>query len=689
MVKSSTQSIKSGRATPNERSMTPTKNQSRSQSRRVSVAQSLHKAYGEVKKKGLYNAIPTRYVVVFVAALANTISYTMRTNMSVTIVAMVNHTTSSSDHGNSCPVPDDGSGSSGPEVEGQFHWDETMQGHILGSFYYGYIATNINGGQLADMFGARWLCGIVTLISAIFTLLTPVVARWDVNALILLRVGTGLCQGVLTPAIYSLLAYWIPKNERGLVLALIQVGGNLGAVVSTIFSGFLCKYGFDGGWPSVFYIFGIIGLCCFALWMICIYDSPDQHPRIHDDELLMIKLNVSTVNTKNSKNKKTVPWIAIMTSMPVWAISVAKFCGAWGNLMLMSKLPSYLKSVLHVSIQNNGYITSAVYIALSISLTGFGFISDYIGQKKLVSDTLSRKIFETIALVGPAICLIIIPQLGCSLTGLVTLLIVAMVIFGLNAGGDKPVVVDIAPDHSGTIYGITNAIASLPGILSPLVVGFLINLKSGIEGWNLVFYSAAGVYIFGMLFFLVFATAKPQPWGTMPRSRRATAYSRYSGNSRIASRAASRGPSRKATFLEANGSRAPSRRATFRQQQQQQSNTNSHLSSAVTTPHQGRKTVQTDPEAANNGDIYTIDLNKAVNKQLQQQLSDRIEGAPLPEDRAQAATAEVLDYEYRGDFEFDEDFDDDMDEEYLDEEEEKAHRLQFFRERRFSVFPIS
>lgn len=204
-----------------------------------------------------------------------------------------------------------------------------------------------------------------------------------------------------------------------------------------------------------------------------------------------------------------------------------------------------------------------------------------------------------------------------------------------------------------------------------------------------MFYSAAGVYIFGMLFFLVFATAKPQPWGTLPRSRRATAYSRYSANSRIASRAASRGPSRKATFLEANGSRVPSRRTTFRQQQ---SSTNSRMGSAVTTPHQGRKavqTVQTDPEAANNGEIYTIDLNNAVNKQLQQQLSDRIEGAPAPEDRAQAATAEVLDYDYMDDLEFDEDFDYDNDEEYLDEEEEKAHRLQFFRERRFSVFPIS
>ena len=58
------------------------------------------------------------------------------------------------------------------------------------------------------------------------------------------------------------------------------------------------------------------------------------------------------------------------------------------------------------------------------------------------------------------------------------MLVVAMIIFGLNAGGDKPVVVDIAPDHSGTIYGITNAIASLPGILSPLVVGFMISTVS-------------------------------------------------------------------------------------------------------------------------------------------------------------------------------------------------------------------
>ena len=34
------------------------------------------------------------------------------------------------------------------------------------------------------------------------------------------------------------------------------VGTNIGSVVTFSASGFLCERGFDGGWPSIFYIFG-------------------------------------------------------------------------------------------------------------------------------------------------------------------------------------------------------------------------------------------------------------------------------------------------------------------------------------------------------------------------------------------------------------------------------------------------
>ena len=160
----------------------------------------------------------------------------MRTNMSVTIVAMVNES-SSGGHGESCLVDslidnqthrtDDQMVSDLKRIsndddysqEGEFNWDETMQGHILGSYYYGYIVTNINGGQLADRFGPRWLCGMVTLISAVLTLVTPFVARWDVYGLILLRVFTGLCQ--VSVSIRSIF-YWIPflRHNKGYLSSL-------------------------------------------------------------------------------------------------------------------------------------------------------------------------------------------------------------------------------------------------------------------------------------------------------------------------------------------------------------------------------------------------------------------------------------------------------------------------------------
>lgn len=122
----------------------------------------------------------------------------------------------------------------------------------------------------------------------------------------------------------------------------------------------------------MFYIFGICGMLSFILWMYTIYNTPDQHPRILNNELLEIKLNVNVTNAKGGHSKKQVPWLAIMTSIPVWAISVAKFCGAWGNLMLMSKLPSYLKSILHISIQNVIFcIFFFLYFYYSILLSFF------------------------------------------------------------------------------------------------------------------------------------------------------------------------------------------------------------------------------------------------------------------------------------------------------------------------------
>ena len=43
-------------------------------------------------------------------------------------------------------------------------------------------------------------------------------------------------------------------NDIG--ISVCTAGQYVGSIVSLPLSAVLCKYGFDGGWPSVFYVFG-------------------------------------------------------------------------------------------------------------------------------------------------------------------------------------------------------------------------------------------------------------------------------------------------------------------------------------------------------------------------------------------------------------------------------------------------
>lgn len=63
---------------------------------------------------------------------------------------------------------------------------------ILGAFFYGYVITQIPGGYLAEKYGGKWLFGLGTLVTAFFTLLTPVAAKAGLSSFIAVRLLEGL-----------------------------------------------------------------------------------------------------------------------------------------------------------------------------------------------------------------------------------------------------------------------------------------------------------------------------------------------------------------------------------------------------------------------------------------------------------------------------------------------------------------
>ncbi|KAB7503789.1 putative transporter, partial [Armadillidium nasatum] len=62
-----------------------------------------------------------------------------------------------------------------------------------------------------------------------------------------------------------------------------------GTVIGMLGSGWLCSSDFLGGWPSVFYVSGVLSLIWVAFWMICIKDHAEDHPWISKAELQYIK----------------------------------------------------------------------------------------------------------------------------------------------------------------------------------------------------------------------------------------------------------------------------------------------------------------------------------------------------------------------------------------------------------------
>lgn len=49
-------------------------------------------------------------------------------------------------------------------------------------------------------------------------------------------------------------------------------------------SGLLSEYGFAGGWPSIFYVFGAVGTIWCIAFLIMVHEDPESHPRISEDE---------------------------------------------------------------------------------------------------------------------------------------------------------------------------------------------------------------------------------------------------------------------------------------------------------------------------------------------------------------------------------------------------------------------
>ncbi|EPY78003.1 Sialin isoform 2-like protein [Camelus ferus] len=163
-----------------------------------------------------------RYNLAFLAFCGFFVLYALRVNLSVALVDMVDSNSTAADNRTSSECAEH----SAPikvlhnQTGKRYQWDAETQGWILGSFFYGYIITQIPGGYMASRVGGKLLLGFGILGTAVFTLFTPLAADLGVGALVALRALEGLGEGVTFPAMHSMWSSWAPPLERSKLLSI-------------------------------------------------------------------------------------------------------------------------------------------------------------------------------------------------------------------------------------------------------------------------------------------------------------------------------------------------------------------------------------------------------------------------------------------------------------------------------------
>nr|XP_036669957.1 putative inorganic phosphate cotransporter isoform X2 [Drosophila suzukii] len=395
-----------------------------------------------------------RHLQAFLLFLAIVVNYTARLGVSVGVVAMTDAATTNENF---------------PE----FDWSGAQQSYVLSCFYWGYIITQFPAGFLVRRFGAKAVLLIPTLGTAVLSALTPFCVAWGGwQAFCTIRIVEGLFQGLIFPCIHEHLAKWSPPEDRNRLGAFAYSGADCGSVLAMASSGLIANSSM--GWPGIFYVSaGTCGLWCL-LWVTLSANNAPSHRLIGAREQDHIERSTKRSDGFHGQ-KIPIPWRAIWTSVPFYALLIVRGAQGWANSIMQLQTPFYLHGVLKMDIKSNALYSALPFLAMWVMSYIYLVFADVAMSRHWMSLTTLRKAINTVSFWGPAAILIGTGFLDNSQTSLAIALMTINA--GLNAGsgiGSILTIIDMSPNHSGMLMAIVNGIGNIFPLLTPLLVGVIV-----------------------------------------------------------------------------------------------------------------------------------------------------------------------------------------------------------------------
>jgi len=363
-----------------------------------------------------------------------------------------------------------------------FGISDVVFGYLSSAYNLTYAICQLPVGVLLDRLGVRRVGRISTLLWSLASFaaaVTPSIGGFF-GARFLLGVG----EAPTFPANAKAIGLWFPSKERSFATSIFDAAAKFASAIGVPVIGVLL---IKVGWRWSFAATGVISLLYFGLFSK-IYRDPGEDPKLTEAEASYIAEDESPRELLDLRSERA-SLSYLIRQKKVLGLAIGFGAYNYSFYLLLTWLPSYLSSALHVDLLHSFLYTGVPWLFATVCDLAAGLTADALIQHGWEAS----RVRKTILIGGTAFGLGILGAAHAQ-TPVSALFWISMCIGGLAAaapvGWSIPSM--ISPRGSvGRVGGIVNLSNQLSGIAAPIVTGYVLH-ATGSYTWV---FGIAAIYL--------------------------------------------------------------------------------------------------------------------------------------------------------------------------------------------------
>jgi len=352
-----------------------------------------------------------------------------------------------------------------------------LMGVVFSAFSWTYATAQIPGGVLLDRLGVRLTYFFSVTLWSICTALQGLTTGF--TSLVISRLALGVAEAPAFPCNSRILSTWFPQAERARATGVYSIGQYFGlAFLSPVLFWISAAF----GWRALLLIVGGTGVVFGLLWF-ALYRDPHASDRVNQAELDHIAAGGGLVDRIAPTRFEWKNVRFLLRQRQILGASIGQFASNSTLVFFLTWFPTYLATERHMEWIKVGFSAILPFIAATVGVLSGGVLSDFL-LRKTGSANIARKLPIVMGL------LLASTIVTANFLENDALVIAAMSVAFFGQGMCNlgwTLITDVAPKELiGLTGGVFNLCANLAGIVTPLVVGFIV-ATTGSFAWALAF----------------------------------------------------------------------------------------------------------------------------------------------------------------------------------------------------------